>query len=218
MVERGTSAALKRAADYVARAEADGEGEGQDDSAEEDAEGEFDDCAADLQVVENHGGGENENEPLDSEREETGVLELRVDGADEDGALEKAGDDGAGDEEKDGSDGVGEVGDDDIEYLRVAGVGGVERGDTDEAAKEEASPEDDAGDERCGAVRGRPVGDGTEGVVGEPFVKFCCGEGSAEKSGEARSDGSEDDDGEKKSEEAGEEAREFDEHSVSGLA
>ena len=50
---------------------------------------EFYDGAADLEVVEHHGGGEDEDEPLDAEREETRVLELGVDGADEDTAREK---------------------------------------------------------------------------------------------------------------------------------
>ena len=63
--------------------------EREDDSAEEDAEGEFDDGAADLEVVEDHGGGEDLDEPLDAEGEEAGVLELGVYSADEDGRSRK---------------------------------------------------------------------------------------------------------------------------------
>jgi hypothetical protein len=51
-------------------------------------------------VIENHGGGEHEHQPLDAEREEAGVLELRVDGSDKDGARQEAGDEVAGDEQK----------------------------------------------------------------------------------------------------------------------
>jgi len=42
------------------------------------------DVAADLEVVEDHGGGENEHQPLDAEREEPRVLQLHIDGSDED--------------------------------------------------------------------------------------------------------------------------------------
>ena len=87
----------ERAADQVAGAEADGQGESEDDAAEEDSEGEVDDGAADLEVVEHHGGGEDEDQPLDAEREEAGVLHLQIDRADEHGAGEEARDDGAGD-------------------------------------------------------------------------------------------------------------------------
>src|ERR1700681_1418967 len=70
--------ALERAADDLAGAEADGEREGEDDAAEEDAEGELDDVAADSEVVEHHGGGQDQDHPLDPEREHAGVAELGV--------------------------------------------------------------------------------------------------------------------------------------------
>src|SRR5260370_340394 len=211
-------AAFERAADDVAGAEADGEGEGEDDAAEEDAEGELEDGAADLEVVEDHGGGEDEDEPLDAEREEARVLELGVDGADEDGTLEEAGDDGAGDENKNGSDGVGDVGDDVGRDLGFAGIGGVGGRDADEAADEDASPEDDAGDEGGGAVGGRPVGDGGDGVAGEALVELCRYEEAAQQCGQTGSDGREDDEREQKSHEGREEDGELYEHTVCGLA
>src|ERR1700742_2341531 len=132
-------------------------------------------------MVEHHRGGEDEDEPLDAEREEARVLELGVDGADEDGALEEAGDDGACDEEQDCSDGVGEVGDDDVGDLRVAGIGGVKGGDADEAADEEAGPERNADDECGGTVGWGPVGDWRDGVAGETLVELCGSEGTAKK-------------------------------------
>ncbi len=55
----GAGVLLDGAADQVAGAEADGKREGQDDAAEEDAEGEIDDRTTDLQVVEHHCGGED---------------------------------------------------------------------------------------------------------------------------------------------------------------
>ena len=81
--------------DEVARAETNGEGESEDNAAEQDAEGELDDGAADVEVIEGHGGCEDVDEPLDAEGEEAGVLELGVDGADEDGAGEEAGEQAA---------------------------------------------------------------------------------------------------------------------------
>ncbi len=85
-------AASERAGDNVAGAYSDGEREGEDDASEEDSEGEFDDGASDLKMVEDHGGGEDEDEPFDAEGEEAGVGELGVDGSDQDGAREEAGD------------------------------------------------------------------------------------------------------------------------------
>src|SRR5947209_3551348 len=108
-------------------------------------------------MIEDHGGGEDEDEPLDSEGEKARVLELGVDCANEDGALEEAGYNGAGDQDENGSDGVGDVGEDVRRYLGFAGIGGVCGGDADETADEDAAPEDDTGDQRGGAVGGRPV-------------------------------------------------------------
>jgi len=58
--------AFKGSADEVAGAEADGEGEGEDDAAEEDAKGQGNHVAAHLEVVEDHGGGEDEDQPLNA--------------------------------------------------------------------------------------------------------------------------------------------------------
>jgi hypothetical protein len=210
-------AAFERPADDVAGAETDGESKGEDDAAEEDSEGEFDDGTADLEVVKNHGGGENEDEPLDAKGEEAGVLELGVDGADEDGALEKAGDEGSGDEQEDGSDGVGEIGKDEDGDRRTAGVGGVEGGEADETADEDAGPEDDAGEELGGAVRGRPIGDRGGGVTGEALVELCGDQRAAQEGGQTGADGRHYDDGEEKGEQAGKKAGEFYEDLLCGL-
>jgi hypothetical protein len=210
-------AAFERAADDVAGAKADGESEGEDDASEENSKGELDDGAADLEVVEDHGGGKDEDEPLDAEREEAGILELCVDGADEDGALEEARDESAGDEEEDGSDGVGEVGKDEEGDLGFAGEGGVECGDADETADGDTAPEDDTGEQRGGAMGGGPVGDGGRGVAGEPLVELGGGEAAAEKRGEAHADGGHDDERKQKSDESREKARQFEEDLVSGL-
>ena len=76
--------AFKRAADKVAGAKTHGESKRQDDAAEEDAKGQLNDVAAHLKVVEDHGRGKHQHEPLDAERQETRVLELLIDGSDED--------------------------------------------------------------------------------------------------------------------------------------
>ena len=135
-------AAFEGAADDVAEAHADGQGESEDDAAEEDAECEIDYSAADLEVIEDHSGGEDLDEPFDAEREETCVLEFGVDGADEHGAREETGDDVSEDEKDDGADGVGEIGDQEEGDLRVVGVRGVECGDADKAADDDEGPED----------------------------------------------------------------------------
>src|SRR5580658_5900516 len=103
-------------------------------------------------MIEHHGGGEHEDEPFDAERKESGVLEFGVDGADQDGACEKAGDDGSGNEQNDGSDGVSEIGKDEEGDLRLAGISGVEGRDADEDTEDDAGPESSASDEGGGAM------------------------------------------------------------------
>jgi hypothetical protein len=214
----GSSGLLEGAADEVAGAEADGEREGEDDAAEEDSEGEFDDHAADFEVVEDHGGGEDENQPLDAEGEKARVLQVQVDGTDEHGAGEEAGDDGPGEQDEDCADGVGEVRDEDGSKLRVAGVGGVEGGDADDAAEDDAGPEDGAGDEGGGRVIRRPVGDVGGLAAGEALVELGGGEDAAEDKGEQRADQGEDGHGDEQSEQAGEETDQLDEHAVHGIS
>src|SRR6185312_2369785 len=96
-------------ADEVARTQADGQGQGEDDASEEDAEGEFDDAASNAEVLECHRAGEDENEPLDSHGKKAGVLQLRVDGSDQHAAGEEASKECTGDDEKRGADDVGNV-------------------------------------------------------------------------------------------------------------
>ena len=82
--------ALERTADEVAGAKANGKRECEDDATEEDAERQLDNDTADLEVVEDHSGRENEYKPLDAEREETGILELCIDGSNQDRPCQKA--------------------------------------------------------------------------------------------------------------------------------
>jgi hypothetical protein len=210
------------AGDEVAGAEADGEREGEDDAAEEDAEGELDDATADVEVVEGHGGAEYKDEPLDAEREEAGVLELGVDGADEDRAREEAREQAAGEQDEHGSGEVRDVGQKEDGVLRVGGVRGVKRGDADGDAGEEADPEGDARGEQGGGVGGGPVGEdgGRAGgfAGGEALVKAQRGEDAAQEHGESPADEREDDEREQKGQDAGQEAREHKDNSVDGLA
>ena len=57
-----------------------------------------------------------------------------------------------------------------------------------------------------------------DGVAGEAFVEFGCGEDAAKKNCQSSTDRREDDEGEKQRDEAGEKAGEFNENPVSGLA
>jgi hypothetical protein len=211
-------AAFEGATDDVARAETDGQREGEDDATEEDSEGELDDRAADLKVIEDHSGGQDEDEPLNAEREEASVLQLGVDGADEDGALEEAGDEGSDDEQNDRADGVGQVRKDEERYLSFAGEGRVKGRDADEAADGHAGPEDDPREQSRGAVGWGPVRDGAGGVAGEALVELCGCEGLAKECGQPGADGGEDDDGEQESDEAGKKFGQLDENLVSGLS
>jgi hypothetical protein len=82
--------ALKRAADKVAGAKTHGESKREHYAAKEDAKGQSNDVAADLEVFEDHGGGKHEHQPLDAEREKARVLELLIDSSDEDRASQKS--------------------------------------------------------------------------------------------------------------------------------
>src|SRR5882757_9345136 len=101
--------AFQRAADDIARAQADGERKGQDDASEENPEGQLDDRSADLKMVKNHRRCENEDKPLHTERQEAGVLQLCVDRSDENGAGEEAGDEVSDEQQQERADGVGKV-------------------------------------------------------------------------------------------------------------
>jgi len=78
-VGRAFGGFLDGAADQVAGAEADGQSQREHDAAEEDAEGEVDDGAADLQMVQHHRSGEHQDQPLYPFRQHAGVVETGVD-------------------------------------------------------------------------------------------------------------------------------------------
>src|ERR1017187_5636778 len=66
-------------------------------------------CSSDL-VVEDHGCGKHEHEPFDAERQEPRVLELLIDGSDEDRTGQVTRDESTGDEQEGGPYELGEVG------------------------------------------------------------------------------------------------------------
>jgi hypothetical protein len=61
--------ALERAADKVAGAKSDGEGEREYDASEQNAKRQLNDVATYLEVVEDHRCGQNKYEPFDAERD-----------------------------------------------------------------------------------------------------------------------------------------------------
>src|SRR5471032_831431 len=77
------------AADEIARAEADGQRECEDDASEENAEGEFDDDASDLKMVDCHRCGKHQHQPFDAEGQEACILQLCIDSTNENGAGEE---------------------------------------------------------------------------------------------------------------------------------
>ena len=102
--------AFKRTTDEIAGAETHGESKREHDTAEEDAKGQRNDVAAQLKVVEYHGCRKHEHEPFDAERQEARVLELLIDGSDEDRAGKETCEQSAGDEQEDGPYQLGKVG------------------------------------------------------------------------------------------------------------
>jgi len=118
--------AFKRATDKVAGAKAHGESEREHDAAEEDAKGQPNDVAAHLEVVEDHGGGKHEYQPLDAERQEPRVLELLIDGSDEDRTGQETRDESAGDKQQGGPYDASKVGQKRARQHGGRRVGGVE--------------------------------------------------------------------------------------------
>ena len=84
--------AFERPAYEIARTQSHRERKRKHDSSEQNAEGQLDYVAADLEMIENHGRSQHQHQPLDSEREKARVLELRIYRADEHSAGQESGD------------------------------------------------------------------------------------------------------------------------------
>lgn len=106
---RAFHVALERAADQVAGAESDGERKRQNDPAKEDAKSEFDNDAPDFKMLEDHGHGDDQDEPFDAKGEEPRVLQLRIHGSDENRTRQEARHERAGNEKKNRADRMGEI-------------------------------------------------------------------------------------------------------------
>jgi hypothetical protein len=102
--------ALERAADEVAGTKTYGESEREDDAAEKDAKSQPNHIAAELEVVEDHGSGKYEHQPFDTERKETRVFKLRINGSNEDRTGQKTRHESASDEQQDSTYDTGKVG------------------------------------------------------------------------------------------------------------
>lgn len=61
---RFVTVAFQGSADKISRAEADGQGECEHDAAEKNAKAKSDNAAGDPEMIEHHGGDEDENQPL----------------------------------------------------------------------------------------------------------------------------------------------------------
>ena len=88
---------FKGAADEVAGAKTHGQRQRENDTAEENTKGQLHDATADAEMVERHGAGKYEHQPLDPEGEKTRVLDVGVYSSNENGALQVARHEGAGD-------------------------------------------------------------------------------------------------------------------------
>jgi hypothetical protein len=112
---------------------------------------------------------------------------------------------------------VGEVGKEEEGHLRVAGVGCVEGGDSDEKTEDDIGPKDGTSNEKGGAMGWSPV-EWDERVFGEALVEADHGEQTLEKGSQQGTDDSEDKDRQQQSEQAREKISQCDESSVCGLA
>ena len=101
--------AFQRAAHEVARSQPHSQRKRKHDAAEENPEGQQHHAAADFKMLKHHGGGQNEDQPLDSERQEPRVLKLRIDSPDENRSCQEAGNQGTGDQQKNGAHRVRQV-------------------------------------------------------------------------------------------------------------
>src|SRR5215469_18593346 len=147
--------AFQGAADQFLRTEADGEGESKNDTAKEDAEREANDAAADGELLERHGDGQDHDHPADADAEQARVFEVHVDGFDEDTARSEARDDASQNHYRQGREYVREVLEE-AEY-QGGGEGHVERGKADREADKNDGPENDADSEPGGALARRPI-------------------------------------------------------------
>lgn len=101
--------AFERAADEVTGAKTHGERQREDDAAEQDAKGQFNHMAPDLEVVENHGRCQHEYEPLDAKRKETCVFKLRIHSFDKDRSRKETREERSCNEQQDGAYDTGKV-------------------------------------------------------------------------------------------------------------
>ena len=107
-------------------------------------------------MIEDHGGGENQDQPFRSQAEQASMFQIHVDAVDEHTARKEAGDDDADNQQHYCGNNLGDIGND------VGGQagrqGGVKGGDTDKQPGNNGQPENDARGQEGGRFSGRPVG------------------------------------------------------------
>ena len=85
-----TAILFQGTADNFLGSEADRKRQRQDNSAEEDAEGQFDNSSPDSEMVQHHGYGQHKHQPFNALAEQSSVLQIHVHGADENASCQEA--------------------------------------------------------------------------------------------------------------------------------
>ena len=149
--------ALERAADQIAGAKPNRQREGQDDASEEDAEGQLDNVSAHLKMIEHHGRGEHQHQPLDAQREKARILQLRIHGADQDRPRQEARDQNTRDQQQPRAHRMREIGQEHNRKSCAGGVRSIESRDADDEPEQHARPERDARNNFSGRAGRSPI-------------------------------------------------------------
>ena len=108
-------------------------------------------------MLKNHRRGQHEHQPLDAEREKTRVLQLFIDGSDEDGTRQKARAQRAGNEQDGRPNNAGQVGLECTGQRRSRCIGGIKGRYADDQPQQDAAPKGDSGNQSGGGSGWRPI-------------------------------------------------------------
>ena len=117
---------LKRAADHIPGAKPDRQGECENNASEQDAECQLHNISAHFKMIEHHGRGEHQHQPLNAQRQDARVLQLRVHRADENGSRQEARNQSSCHQQQDCAHRVREIREQRNGQRRAGGIGGVE--------------------------------------------------------------------------------------------
>jgi hypothetical protein len=106
------SVSLERLCNKFLGAESNRQSQAEDDSPKKDTKGKLNNPWSNSQVLQSHGNSEHDYKPFHSNAEETGVLEVQVDGANEHASGKKPSDDVPAQQDQESSQNIGDVNED----------------------------------------------------------------------------------------------------------